>query len=137
MIPLNSQNLTRIQEMFSGPSSVEVDSPLLREDRVDETQESLSKFGVIRLFLSPTSGEPLIEKIYDWSNNYLPTTAYFFKPEWQRTADPYQVASYRVYLRGWKMQKGQIELSAPHKEALMNTLQKLSTMDLFVSFGGS
>jgi hypothetical protein len=137
MVPLNSQNLARLNEMFSHPASVEVDSPLLREDRVDETQESLSKFGIIRLFLSPTSQEPLMEKIYNWSNDYLPTTAYFFKPEWQRTADPYQGASYRLYLRGWKMHKGQIELSASNKEALMNTLQKLSAMDLFVSFGGS
>lgn len=136
MISVNPKNIAFLKNYFLNPISIEVDSPLLSTDRVDEKQASIRQFGYICVhFCSEESQDPLLEKVFTWSKENWQHCSYFFVPVWKREEDPYKVPSYFLFLRKWVLQKGGIDPTSSQKSATLKIIQMLKATGLPVSGG--
>jgi hypothetical protein len=125
-IPQNSVNLLNTDQNFFSSSPIQVDSPLVSTDKIDEKEECFSKFGRIKIFFSSdTSQEIFAQKIFAPSKNLQEESAFFFEPIWKREGDPYKTATYSVTLTGWVLKKGQLSLSNDQKAIVFNALKFL------------
>ena len=100
MYNIETQRANELMKLLWETHEGHVDSPLAGV-RVDETEECIRKFGRIKIyFSSPESLQPVMEKVFEPSEDLQAQSCYFYEPQWARIGDPYKGLTYKVRLQG-------------------------------------